>query len=198
MININVISEYVATEKIVIDLNETAVRLKISRSYANETINACRKELEKALRYKFAFIKVPITFKSDSVCDLGFGDIESRDLCRALSGCSYAYIIGVTTGIGVDRLLARLSITSQAKNFITDGLSSAAIESLCEYVDIYLRGNGKKPMRYSPGYGDMSLNYQPKILEALNAKETLGITINTSLLMTPVKSITAIMGIYDD
>lgn len=198
MKNINVISELVPTEKIVIDRNETAVRLKISRSYENETINDCLKELEKVLSYKFAFVKMPITFKGDSICDLGFGDIVSRDLCRVLSGCSYAYIVGVTTGIGVDRLLAKLSITSQAKNFITDGLSSAAAESLCEYVDVYLRGNGKKPMRYSPGYGDMSLDYQAKILESINARDTLGITLNTSLLMTPVKSITAIMGIYDD
>ena len=185
----------VDSKKIVIDKNESAVRLKIPRNYTNETVSRCEKELKKVLACKYAYIKVPIIFKTPNVCDLGFGDIESRDLSKALKGCNEAYILGVTIGIGADRLISRLAVTSPAESFITDALASAAAESLCDYADNILRGEGKKPFRYAPGYGDMPLTFQPEVLEALNADYTLGIRLNGSLLMTPMKSITAIMGI---
>ena len=146
---------------------------------------------------KYAYTKVLVQIKSDNICDLGFGDIKSRDLVKALDSCKQAYILGVTIGIGADRLISRLSLTSPAEGFITDALASATAESLCDYADNSLRGTAEKPFRYAPGYGDMPLTYQPEILKALNADYTLGITLNSSLLMTPMKSITAIMGIKE-
>ena len=43
--------------------------------------------------------------KSDNICNLGFGAIESYDLAKTLKGCNEAYILGVTIGIGADRLI---------------------------------------------------------------------------------------------
>lgn len=197
MRNFNVTAVSVETEKIVINKNEAAVRLKIPRSYTDETITRCEENLRRVLACKYAYTKVSVETKSDSICDLGFGDIESRDLVKALGRCKQAYILGATIGIGADRLISRLGITSPAESFITDALASAAAESLCDYADNLLRGEGEKPFRYAPGYGDLPLSYQPEILKALNADYTLGITLNNSLLMTPMKSITAIMGIKE-
>ena len=197
MRNFNVTAVAVETEKISINKNEAAVRLKIPRSYTDETITRCESNLRRVLNLKYAYTKVSVEIKSDNICDLGFGDIKSYDLIKALSGCKQAYILGVTIGIDADRLISRLSITSPAESFITDALASAVAESLCDYADNLLRGTGKKPFRYAPGYGDMPLSYQPAVLEALNADYTLGITLNSSSLMTPMKSITAIMGIKE-
>ena len=197
MRNFNVTAVTVETEKIAINKNESAVRLKIPRSYTDEAITRCESNLRRVLNLKYAYTKVSVEIKSDNICDLGFGEIESRDLVKALSGCKQAYILGVTIGIDADRLISRLSITSPAESFITDELASAAAESLCDYADNLLRGTGEKPFRYAPGYGDMPLSYQPAVLEALNADYTLGITLNSSSLMTPMKSITAIMGIKE-
>ena len=197
MRNLNVTAVAVETEKIDINKNEAAVRLKIPRSYTDETITRCEENLRRVLNFKYAYTKVSVNIKSENICDLGFGDIESRDLVKALDGCTEAYILGVTIGVGADRLIYRLSLTSPAESYITDALASAAAESLCDYADNILRGTGKKPFRYAPGYGDMPLSYQPTVLEALNADYTLGITLNNSLLMTPMKSITAIMGIKE-
>ncbi len=195
MRNQNVTAVAVESGKIIIDKKEAAVRLKIPRGYTDETITRCEEALKRVLACKYAFIKVPVIHKAENICDAGFGDVVSRDLCKALKGCSEAYIMGVTIGIGADRLIARLGITSPAESFITDALASAAAESLCEYADTALRGAGKKPFRYAPGYGDLPLSCQPAVLEALNADYTLGITLNRSLLMTPMKSVTAIMGV---
>lgn len=194
----DVIAVSVPTDKIVINQNEIAVRLKVSRGYTNDLIEQCLSELMKVLNYKYAYKKVGVKHVGDGVCILGNETVKSYKLCKALDGCNQAFLLGVTTGIGVDRLLAKYSITSQAKNFITDALSSAAAESLCDYADNAIRNFKIRPIRFSPGYGDLPLSFQPSLLEALDAYYTLGITINKSLLMTPVKSITAIMGVYDD
>lgn len=197
MRNFNVTAVTVETEKIAINKNESAVRLKIPRSYTDEAITRCESNLRRVLNLKYAYTKVSVEIKADNICNLGFGDIKSYDLIKALSGCKQAYILGVTIGIDADRLISRLSITSPAESFITDALASAAAESLCDYADNLLRGTGEKPFRYAPGYGDMPLSYQPAVLEALNADYTLGITLNSSSLMTPMKSITSIMGIKE-
>ena len=197
MRNKNIITVNVPSDKIIIDRLEAALRLKIPPEYTDENIAGCEKKLRQVLACRYAYVKVPVTLKDGKICDIGFGKIESRDLSKALSGCSSAYILGVTTGIGVDRLISRLSVISKAQCFITDALASAAAESLCEYADNELRGTGKKPLRFSPGYGDLPLSVQPDVLGMLGASETLGITLNSSLLMTPVKSVTAVMGIPD-
>lgn len=195
MRNFNVTAVSVDSKQIAIDKNEAAVRLKIPRNYTNETVSRCEENLRRVLNCKYAYIYVSVQMKSDNICDLGFGDIESYDLAKTLKGCNEAYILGVTIGIGADRLISRLAVTSPAESFITDALASAAAESLCEYADNILRKEGEKPFRFAPGYGDMPLSYQPAVLEALNADYTLGIQLNGSLLMTPMKSITAILGI---
>ena len=193
----NVSTVNVPSDKIIIDRLEAALRLKIPPEYTDENIAGCEEKLRQALMCRYAYVKVPVALKDGKICGIGFGKIESRDLAEALFGCSSAYILGVTAGIGVDRLISRLSVISKAQCFITDALASAAAESLCEYADNELRGTGKKPLRFSPGYGDLPLSVQPDVLEMLNASETLGITLNSSLLMTPVKSVTAVMGIPD-
>ena len=50
-------------------------------------------------------------------------------------------------------------------------------------------------MRYSPGFGDLSLENQKKVFALLNPQKYIGVTLNDSLLMSPSKSVTAIVGI---
>lgn len=194
MRNFNVTTVSVPADSLIIDRREAAVRLKIPRNYENELIGECEAELKTVLNCKYSYIKTPVTFSENGV-DIGFGILKSRDISRVLAGCKEAYILAATVGIETDRLLAKLEIVSPAKYFITDALASAAAESLCEYSDSVLRGGGEKPMRFSPGYGDLPLEIQPQILSMLNAFQNLGITLSASLLMKPVKSVTAIMGI---
>ena len=50
-------------------------------------------------------------------------------------------------------------------------------------------------MRYSPGYGDLSLESQKQVFALLNPPKYIGVTLNDSLLMSPSKSVTGIIGI---
>ena len=198
MSNLNVTCGNLSAEKIQIDKNELAQRLKTSRDFQHSMVDLCIEEFNKVVDYRYAYMCVPVVFVDENICNLGFGDVESKNLCNVLKGCKKALIVAVTTGLGVDRLLNKLSVTSASKHFITDAVASAAAESLCEYVDNMLRENVDKPHRFSPGYGDLKLEIQPNLLNMLSASKNIGITINSSLLMTPVKSITAIMGVCDE
>ena len=70
------------------------------------------------------------------------------------------------------------------------------IEAFADTRCAILRRNyGQIRSRFSPGYGDFSLTYQLDFDRILNMRNTLGITLNDALLMTPSKSITAVIGI---
>ena len=178
-----------------INKNELALRLKTDRDFDETLLDKCRREFDKTVTYKCAYIRTAVDTRHEGICDFGFMSVPSRDLYKNLRGCKEAFVLAVTTGIAVDRMLARLNIVSQAEHFMADALSSAAVESFCDYAcDIMTRDVSCVP-RYSPGYGDLSISFQKPLLARLNACETLGITLNSAYLMTPVKSITAIMGI---
>ena len=182
-------------EEIRINQNELALRLKTDREYESELLEKCRKRFNETVSYRCAYIRIPVDLSEENVCKFDFAQVHSKNLYRNLQGCKEVFVLAVTTGIAVDRLLARLNITSQAEHFVTDGLSSAAIESFCDYVSDILSENLKCASRFSAGYGDFSIEFQKPLLDRLSAAETLGITLNSAYLMTPVKSITAIMGI---
>ena len=51
--------------------------------------------------------------------------------------------------------------------------------------------------RFSPGYGDFELGVQSDIFRVLDCPRRIGLSLNKSLLMSPSKSVTAIIGISD-
>ena len=182
-------------EDIEINKNELAQRLGVSRGYSDDMIEKCRKRLMGLLSYKCAYINVPVSFRQENICDLEFMQVRSRNLYRNLRGCSRAFVLGVTAGMAVDRELARLRVISEAEYFITDALASAAVDSFCEYACREMSRGMDCARRFSPGYGDLELSCQTELLERINGQGLLGITLTSSYLMVPMKSITAIMGI---
>ena len=192
-----IITGKIQADKIKIDERELALRLKTKIGFENEILNDCKAELLKVAECKYAYSEVPVDLLEDSYVNLYICQTKSKDLYKNLSGCKSAYVFAVSLGIGVDRLLTKLNIASQSKCFITDALASALAESLCDYVNQILSEDKNTKPRFSPGYGDLSLEIQKDILRVLSADKTLGITLNGSLFMTPVKSITAIMGVIE-
>ncbi len=193
-----IVTGSIKAEKIEINKTELARRLKTKVDFSLDEIDSCKSELLKVINYKYAYKKVMVDLSENNYVNLGFCSVKSKNLYKNLQGCNSAIILAVTAGIGVDRLLGRLNMLSQSKHFITDALSSAAVESFCDYVNQAIDDKYETKPRFSPGYGDLPLEIQPDILKLLSADKTLGITLNNSLLMTPVKSITAIIGVQNE
>jgi len=187
-----------AADDIHINERELAARLKTNVGFENEMLDKCKKKLMESIDYKCAYIRCDVGLSKENFCDFGFMTIPSKSLYKNLYGCNEAFVIAVTTGIAVDRLLVRLNAVSQAEHYMTDALSSAAVESFCDYACDKISEGIHCANRFSPGYGDVSIEVQKPLLARLNAERLLGITLNNAYLMTPVKSITAIMGIRSE
>lgn len=148
--------------------------------------------------FRACLTKTDITFFGDGFIDLGFGKFQSYSLEKNLSSCNKAYIFAATTGIAVDRLISKYALLSPSKALVLDAVGSAAIEGFCNLLNAELKqGMFSKP-RFSPGYGDMDIKLQKDILLFLDAYRKIGITLSETYMMTPIKSVTAIIGINDE
>ncbi len=183
------------TRNVEIDRNEMAQRLGTKRHFEDDLIRKCTQNLMNLIRYKCAYIRVPVDMQTEYVCDFGFMRVKSINLYKNLQGCREVFAMALTAGLAVDRELAKLRIVSQAEYFVTDAIASAAIDSFADYAVQKMKGNLRCCPRFSPGYGDFALHFQQPFLERLSAQALLGITLDQSFLMSPMKSITAIMGI---
>jgi hypothetical protein len=123
--------------------------------------------------------------------------VESKSLSKYLTNCSKAIIIAATLGIEADQTIEKLQNEALSKAVEYDRQCLDILEDNLDdaVVKIELKIGQKLKSRYSPGFGDFSLEYQNTILDILNAKTTLGITLTKDNYMIPSKSITAIIGV---
>lgn len=184
-------------EELKINPWEVANRLNVPRNFASAEIAECFAELKKVLTCKMSAVRIPIKRLSDNRLDCGFGEFTSGTLLKNLKECKEVFVFAATIGMGVDRLLEKLSRISPAKHFITDALASAVAEALADKAEELLCDGVSHRPRFSPGFGDLSIELQPRILELVNAGRLLGITVNNAYLMAPMKSVTAFIGIEE-
>ena len=137
---------------------------------------------------------------AEGFLDLGFAQTASSALQRNLEGCDHIVVFAATLGLMLDRLIARSVHTSPAKALMLQALGAERIEALCDTFcemlrqEASLRGLHLRP-RFSPGYGDLPLELQTDIFRVLDCSRKIGLTLNESLLMSPSKSVTAIVGL---
>ena len=124
----------------------------------------------------------------------------SRDLAHSLSGCSRVLLFAATIGLAMDRLITRYERVSPVYAWLLHAIGSERIESLCgafcrlQDERLSLFSERLRP-RFSPGYGDLSLDCQQPIFQMLECEKRIGLTLTKSLLMSPSKSVTALAGI---
>lgn len=108
-------------------------------------------------------------------------------------------VMAVTLGLEVDRRIAFYSKTNLTKSLVFDACAAAAVESLCDMVQSEIAAKAvamglEITSRFSPGYGDFSIDIQKEIAKVLKTYEKLGLSVNESSIMIPRKSVTAVIG----
>jgi len=151
-------------------------------------LDACLREAEPQLTYRVCYGEFPITIDGTRI-DFGFTAIESTTLAKFLDGAHAAILLAATVGAALDRLIARASVTSPTKALLFDAIGVERVEALCDTF------SGSP--RFSPGYGDLPLDFQREIFRALDCPKRIGLSLTDSLLMTPSKSVTAILPIKE-
>lgn len=138
--------------------------------------------------------------KDGKMLNLGFTGTASESLQKHLTGCDRIVVFAATLGLGLDRLIAKYGLLSPAKMLMLQAIGAERIEALCDAVCESIRqeaaGDGRYPVtRFSPGYDDLPLDVQTDIFRVLDCSRKIGLTLNGSLLMSPSKSVTAIVGL---
>lgn len=160
-------------------------------------LSDCMREAKDRLIYKVCYAEFPIT-RRGGVLELGFSSVSSKSLQKNLEGCDKIILFAATVGIEIDRLIARYSVTIPSKALIFQAIGAERIEALCDmFCDEMSRERTLCP-RFSAGYGDLPIETQRDVFRALDCPRKIGLTLNESLLMSPTKSVTAIVGIKED
>lgn len=128
--------------------------------------------------------------------------LTGSSIVRHLEGCHSVYLLAGTIGLAHEQLLRKTMLTQPEAGVVLDSCGSAAAEAVAELADQEIQrlaaSEGKYTTpRFSPGYGDLPLSCQQPLLSALRAMQTLGMTVSSGGLLSPNKSVTAIIGVRD-
>ncbi len=153
-----------------------------------ELMDKCISELCGRLTYKVCYAELNIGEH--------FKNVNSAMLDKYLADCKSYILFAATVGLEIDRLISKYIRISPATAHMLQAIGAERVEALCDMfcADIKEQYAIVKP-RISPGYGDMPLDMQGEVFSLLDCPRKIGVSLNQSLLMTPSKSVTAIIGV---
>lgn len=162
----------------------------------------CEKRLLSAAAPKFCWTYAEISgFAADGITLKGHRlTLRGKDIAEHLSGCFGVVLLCATLGNGTDKLLRTVQAEDMAKALVCDAMASAAVEQVCDGAEeeIRKRFTGRfMTWRFSPGYGDFPLDTQKDFLAAANAEKLIGLCVSSGGILTPTKSVTAVIGISE-
>ncbi|MBQ7131431.1 MAG: Vitamin B12 dependent methionine synthase activation subunit [Oscillospiraceae bacterium] len=162
-------------------------------------LDECLEEIDGKTANRVCYSEFEIS-QYGATLDLGFAKTNSLLLKKHLSDCDRIVVFAATIGIETDRLIAKYSRVSPARALMFQAIGAERIEALCNAFDDtvknrYVAKGERTVPRVSPGYGDIELEMQRKIFSVLDCPRKIGLSLNDSLLMSPSKSVTAIIGV---
>ena len=132
-------------------------------------------------------------------CDLV---LEGDSIAEHLRGACKVALMACTLGAVSEREMRKHEAISVADGVMFGSCCSALVEAAANVTeglivsfaqDMGLTTN----WRFSPGYGDLPLSAQPAFLKALDASRRLGIAVTSTNMLVPVKSVTAVLGLFE-
>ena len=165
-------------------------------------VHALCAEMKKSITPHYVVQEYECTITTTRVT---FGDtaFESFRLAHHLSGCRSLLLFAATLGFDAIRVIRTEQMRSMARGAIADAAASAMIEQFCDDVQNTLadtyekRGLYLRP-RFSPGYGDFALASQQDFFRLLELRGRLALTLSPDFIMSPSKSVTAVIGLTED
>lgn len=128
------------------------------------------------------------------------GDLfHGAHMLKLLTRCDRATLLACTIGpkleTEVERLQKAGELTDAFALEMTGGwMADYMAERVDERVEHEIKREGYgRTMRFSPGYGDWTLDNQPQVLRLAEA-ERIGIALTDTNIMIPRKSVSAVIG----
>ncbi|MEG0742987.1 MAG: hypothetical protein RR065_10990 [Clostridia bacterium] len=156
-------------------------------------------ELERYAAPKQMLRRFAARVENGALCVDTLPPVQSRDLCRLFADAKEGIALLVTLGGELDLRIKRLMLMEPALGAALGACSSAAVDTWIdallkgERVELEARGLTLSP-RFSPGYGDVGLEFQRPLLDWLEARR-IGVRLTQGMLMLPEKSVSALIAI---
>ena len=163
-------------------------------------VETCAREVISAARPRWAYRVFDLEFAPEGVRLGGTLLLSGEDLKRHLAGCGRGVLFAATLSAQADGLIRRAESRDMLRALALDCAAAAAVEELCDQIEGELQGQFPGcffPFRYSPGYGDLPLSLQGPLLALLDAPRKIGLCASAAHILTPRKSVTAILGVSD-
>ncbi len=163
-------------------------------------IDDCIKEIKAISKPLYVYQLFEINHLKEEVKLLdGLFSLKGKSISAHLINSSKVILLAATLGVEVDRKIKAYQYTNMTRAVVLDACGAEAIESVCNEVEEEIEKIAKKEgcsitSRFSPGYGDFSIGFQPKILQQLNAFSKIGLSCTNEHILLPRKSITACIG----
>lgn len=199
-------------ELIKIDKKEVLRYLQYKNQNINEDlsnlIDESIEETKKIINPKFVLRRYPIkkiskeNGKKQVILENGNLILESNDIYNLFEKCDECILMATTLGLDIEREIRKLTYTNLTKGVIMDACATTAIEEVCDVVQENIAKNLLSEdryitYRYSPGYGDLSIDKNIDINNILNSQKEIGLTVTNSGIMIPRKSVVALIGVSD-
>ena len=123
--------------------------------------------------------------------------INYPDLIDLFDSCDRIVIIACTLGLQLDQQLRYYSKINLTKMTVMDALASSYIEIKCDEYEAK-QNFGKRTFRFCPGYGNVPLELNKNLANALNCSKHIGLTVQESNLLLPQKSMIGLIGLGDE
>lgn len=165
-------------------------------------LEECERLLLETARPAYITRCLPIAPQKDGI---GFDGcalfLRGGDIKKHLENCKKAVLLCATIGAGIDRLIRRMQVEDMAKAIVLDSLASVAVEQVCDKLEGQIAEDFPgfyKTWRFSPGYGDLPIDVQGDFLSVLDAPRKAGVCLSPGGMLTPVKSVTAVIGLSEN
>lgn len=167
-----------------------------------ELISEAFDELDQIVSPKEVHRVFPCVQNKDEI-SIGNMQVHSKNLAINLQGCTKTVLMATTLGTEVDRAMRRYMLTDMAKAVIFQACAAAVLEEFCDNCQAQIASEmlpeykGMRP-RFSPGYGDFDIHHQEDILRMLDTHKKIGLSMTESYMLTPTKSVTALIGFAEN
>ncbi len=167
-------------------------------------LDACIDEVMNISRQGFTYEVFDIDRRGETICLKGsILTLEGKAIEAHLAKSEKCAVMAVTLGLEVDKRITLYSRTDLTRSIVLDACATAAVEALCDDVQERIRAEAvdlqlELTSRYSPGYGDFSVEVQREIVRVLKTYEKIGLSANENSILLPRKSVTAVIGMQKE
>lgn len=168
----------------------------------DKLITKCEKEVLSCVKPRFVY----------KVCDISREEkgilvkdtnlfLTGNSIKKHLDGCDKAVLMAVTISADADRLIRIAQIRDMAEAVAIDSLCSVAVEQACDRAELIIKEENPgyyQTFRFGLGYGDLPISLQGQFLHVLNAPKQIGLNVSSTDMLTPTKSVTAVIGLSNN